>query len=153
MWVKTIACNHAYKPKSTVIACFLCPLPLVMLAWLHYSDIWAGCHYSSLGILIWLTIPDSEGPGSAFFPLLYTTLFFYSVQSHLACHVIHCDNPKDSIDKSLPRLVGEKKIKIPFLVVNVYQPESYTHPMTLWWCVHSYKSIVGCCWQFRFVFI
>lgn len=111
MWVKTIACNHAYKPKSTVIACFLCPLPLVMLAWLHYSDIWAGCHYSSLGILIWLTIPDSEGPGSAFFPLLYTTLFFYSVQSHLACHVIHCDNPKDSIDKSLPRLVGEKKDK------------------------------------------
>jgi len=34
---------------------------------------------------------------------------------------MHCDNPKDSKDKSPPRLVGgKKKIKIPFLMVNVY---------------------------------
>lgn len=107
---------------------------------LHYSDIWAGCHYSSLGILIWLTIPDSEGLSWAFFPLLHRTIF-HSVQSHLACHVIYCDNLKDSVDKSLPRLV-EKKIKIQSLSECI---PAQNRLMDTSWCVRCQKTIVGVC--------
>lgn len=55
---------HAYKHKQMHCNCmFSVPTASSHVdPGLHYSDIWAGCHYSSLEILIWLTIPDSEGP-------------------------------------------------------------------------------------------